>query len=75
MAVNYATTLKTTRMTAVRDAIDGGAGAGTSQRLPVSSCGRVGAGGCGSRGVFLSCACLDQPIHRLLAMMPAFDLR
>lgn len=29
MAVNYSTTLKTTRMTAVRDAIDGGSGAGT----------------------------------------------
>ena len=29
MAVNYSTTLKTTRMTAVRDAIDGGTGAGT----------------------------------------------
>ena len=29
MAVNYATTLKTTRMTAVRDAIDYGAAAGT----------------------------------------------
>ena len=29
MAVIYATTLKTTRMTAVRDAIDGGSGAGT----------------------------------------------
>lgn len=29
MAVNYATTLKTTRMTAVRDAIDAGTGAGT----------------------------------------------
>jgi hypothetical protein len=27
MAVNYSTTLKTTRMTAVRDAIDGGSGA------------------------------------------------
>lgn len=29
MAVNYSTALKTTRMTAVRDAIDGGTGAGT----------------------------------------------
>lgn len=29
MAVNYSTTLKATRMTAVRDAIDGGSGAGT----------------------------------------------
>lgn len=29
MAVTYATSLKTTRMTAVRDAIDAGAGAGT----------------------------------------------
>lgn len=29
MAVNYSSALKTTRMTAVRDAIDGGTGAGT----------------------------------------------
>lgn len=33
MAVNYSTALKTTRMTAVRDAIDAGAGAGTIEIL------------------------------------------
>ena len=31
MAVNYSTTAKTSRMTAVRDAIDAGAGAGVLQ--------------------------------------------